>query len=69
MIYIDNYDNISKKQYQSLNVTEYTIFFVIPSFANKNWMVQGHTTYNVRVKNMMCLNLSHRQTSFGLETY
>jgi hypothetical protein len=22
-----------------------------------------------RVKNMMCLNLSHRQTSFGLETY
>jgi hypothetical protein len=23
----------------------------------------------VRVKNMICSNLSHRQTSFGLETY
>ena len=23
----------------------------------------------VRVKNMMCSNLSHRQISFGLETY
>jgi hypothetical protein len=38
--------NISKKQYLSLNVTECTIFFVIPFFVNTNWMVREHATYN-----------------------
>jgi hypothetical protein len=46
MIYIAHYDNISKKQYQSLNTTEGTIFFVIPSFAITNWMVREYATYN-----------------------
>jgi hypothetical protein len=70
MIYIANYNNIRKKQYQSFNATECTIFFVIPSFANTSWMVREHATIIIRVKNMMCSNLSHRQqTSYGLETY
>jgi hypothetical protein len=50
MIYIANYDNVCKKQYLSLNATECTIFFVIPSFDNTNWMVQEHATYNFPCK-------------------
>ena len=35
-IHIINYDNITEKQYQSLNATECTTFFVTPSLANRN---------------------------------
>ena len=48
-IHITNYVNITKKQYQSLNVTECTIFFVILSFTNTNKLdglpTCEHTTY------------------------
>ncbi len=36
MIYIANYNNFTKKIYQSLNAIECTIIFVIPSLANTN---------------------------------
>ena len=49
-IHIATYNNITKKQYQSLNATECTIYFVIPSFANASKLdglpTREHATYN-----------------------
>ena len=47
---ITNYNNITLKQYPSLNATECTIFFVIPSLANTNKLdglsTRDYATYN-----------------------
>ena len=48
-IRITNYDNITKKQYHSLNAKKCTIFFVIPSLANTDKLddfpTREHATY------------------------
>ena len=49
-VFITNYNNITLKQYQSLNATECSIFFVIPSLANTNKLdglsTRNYATYN-----------------------
>ena len=49
-IFITNYNNITLKQYKSLNATECIFFFVIPSLANTNKLdslfTRDYATYN-----------------------
>jgi hypothetical protein len=55
-----NCDNISKKQYLSLNATEYTIFFLSDLSPTQTGWFESTPRIIVCVKNMMCSNLSHR---------
>ena len=57
--------NNTRKKYQSLNA-ECTIFFVIPSLTKSNKLdglsTRDYGTYIAQMKNMICSNLSHKQT-------